>query len=64
MTTQETKPQKHLDLIRRKLIERGLDEGRTFTYIANLIEKELNAIRTEFYEKTKDMSPDNRNFNS
>ena len=47
MTTQDKKPQKHLDLERRKLLERGLDEGRTFTYIAREVGAEVSTIRRE-----------------
>ena len=47
MATQEKRPQKHLDLERRKLLERGLDEGRTFTYIAREVGSEVSTIRRE-----------------
>ena len=47
MSTHEKKPHKHLDLERRKLIERGLDEGRTFTYIAREVGSEVSTIRRE-----------------
>ena len=43
----DKKPQKHLDLERRKLIERGLDEGRTFTYIAREVDAEVSTVRRE-----------------
>ena len=45
MTTQDKRPQKHLDLERRKLIERGVDEGRTFTYIAREVGAEVSMNR-------------------
>ena len=43
----EKKPQNHLDLEGRKLIERGLDEGKTFTYIAREVGVEVSTIRRE-----------------
>ena len=43
----DKKPQKHLDFERRKLIERGLDEGKTFTYIAREVSAEVSTIRRE-----------------
>ena len=47
MATHEKRPQKHLDLEGRKLIERGLDEGKTFTYIAREVGMEVSTIRRE-----------------
>lgn len=53
MTT-EKKPQKHLDLERRKLIERGLDEGKSFTYISREVNAEVSTIRREIVRNRRD----------
>ena len=47
MATQGKKIFKHIDFERRKLIERGLDEGRTFTYIAYEVGVEVSTVRRE-----------------
>ena len=52
MATQGTKLFKHIDFEKRKLIERGLDEGRTFTYIAREAEIEVSTMRREILRRT------------
>jgi len=52
MATQGTKLIIHIDFERRKLIERGLDEGRTLTYIAREVEVEVSTIRREILRRT------------
>lgn len=47
MATQNKKPMKHLCFDRRKLIERGLDEGKAYTYIAHEASVEVSTIRRE-----------------
>jgi len=47
MSKNETKPYKQLDLEKRKLIERGLNEAKTFTYISREIGVSVSTIRRE-----------------
>jgi IS30 family transposase len=47
MATKETKPYNQLDLEKRKLIEQGLSEGKTFTYIATETCVSVSTIRRE-----------------
>ena len=47
MATHNTKIFKHIDFERGKQIERGLDDGRTFTYIAREVGVEVSTIRRE-----------------
>ena len=47
MNVQETVSWKHLDLEKRKLIEQGLNERRTFTYIAREAGVNVSTIRRE-----------------
>jgi IS30 family transposase len=47
MATKETKPYKQLDLEKRKLLEQGLNEGKTLTYIAREVATSVSTIRRE-----------------
>ena len=54
MATIDTMPRKHLDFEKRKLIEKGLDNRKTFTYTAREAGVNVSTIRREILRNRRD----------